>query len=495
MLRVLERRVHEFTEDGNGELGRAVADRLVRAGAAGPDGGAQLRCVAHEPDIGGPVVAIGRRAGLSCHGLVDGKAGAGAGTALDDRLEHVGHGFGLAGREHLGGVVLVRVELGAVAREYLGDGHGIAMVAAVREGCVRLGHLERGEVAGAEGQVVLAAELRRLVFGVDAQVGRHGLQRVVTDGSLHLHVCRVGGDGRGARQGAHAVVVVAGVLDRDGPAAIGLDGHGRGAVQRHAGVHAGLDGCRERDALEGGAHGATRERMVRVRPRGVVVVAPAVHDLDVSGLGIDRDRAAIEFVGPLGGIGLVDRLLRRGLHGGVDGGLHREPALEDHVCGELLLQDGLHVVHEVGIGERAVLGRLGHVQDDVLGLRGVVLLLGDAAVAKHAVEHDVAALLGKIGVHRGVVGARSVGNAHQERGLRQGEVGAVLAEVGVRRRLDAVGAVSVVDGVEVHLEDVVLGEDLLHLDGDPGLADLAFDGLVELLLGEDGVAHELLRDG
>ncbi len=54
---------------------------------------------------------------------------------------------------------------------------------------------------------------------------------------------------------------------------------------------------------------------------------------------------------------------------------------------------------------------------------------------------------------------------------------------------------AVVDGVEVHVEDLVFGEDLLHLDGDPSLANLTLDGVVELLLRQDGVAHELLSDG
>ena len=88
-----------------------------------------------------------------------------------------------------------------------------------------------------------------------------------------------------------------------------------------------------------------------------------------------------------------------------------------------------------------------------------------------------------------------VGEADEQRRLGEREVFGALGEVGLGRRLDAVGAVAVVDGVEIHHEDVVLGVDLLHLDGDVGLADLALDRGVELLLGEDRVAHELLRDG
>ena len=62
-------------------------------------------------------------------------------------------------------------------------------------------------------------------------------------------------------------------------------------------------------------------------------------------------------------------------------------------------------------------------------------------------------------------------------------------------RVRSVGAVAVVNGVQVHVEDLVLGVLLLHLHGDVGLAHLALEGAVELLVGEHCVAHELLVDG
>ena len=71
----------------------------------------------------------------------------------------------------------------------------------------------------------------------------------------------------------------------------------------------------------------------------------------------------------------------------------------------------------------------------------------------------------------------------------------MLVEVGDACGLDAVGAMTVVDRVEVHQQDLFLGVGLLHLDGDVGLADLALEGLLELLVRQDRVAHELLGDG
>ena len=124
-----------------------------------------------------------------------------------------------------------------------------------------------------------------------------------------------------------------------------------------------------------------------------------------------------------------------------------------------------------------------------------MLLLGDGAQAQHVAQDLVAALDGDLGVDRGVVVGGGVGQADEQRGLGECEVAGVLGEVGLGGGLDAVRAVAVVDAVEVHHQDLVLGVDLLHLQGDEGLADLALDGLVELLLRQDGVAHELLGDG
>ena len=124
-----------------------------------------------------------------------------------------------------------------------------------------------------------------------------------------------------------------------------------------------------------------------------------------------------------------------------------------------------------------------------------MLLLGDVAQAQHVVENLVAARQCQIGIDRGVVLRRRVGKADEQRGLAQGEVGGALGQVGLGGSLDAVGAVAVIDGVEVHHEDLVLGVHLLHLDGDIGLAHLTLDGRIELLLLQDGVAYQLLGDG
>ena len=123
-----------------------------------------------------------------------------------------------------------------------------------------------------------------------------------------------------------------------------------------------------------------------------------------------------------------------------------------------------------------------------------MLLLRDVAQAQHVVEDLVATGQRQVGVDRGVVLRRRVGKADEQRGFAQGEVGGALGQIGLGRGLNTVGAVAVIDGVEVHHEDLVFGVHILHLDGDVGLAYLALDGRVELLLLQDGVTHQLLGD-
>ena len=76
-------------------------------------------------------------------------------------------------------------------------------------------------------------------------------------------------------------------------------------------------------------------------------------------------------------------------------------------------------------------------------------------------------------------------------GLGQVEVADVLAEVGLRRGLHAVGAAPEVDGVEVAVEDLGLGQLALELHRQHRLLDLAGDGA---LVGQVDVLHVLLGD-
>ena len=482
-----------------------VADAAHVAVAAHPDGHGVLRGVSAEPEVV-RLVGGSRGAGLACHGLVDVGAAPDAGAVGEDALEHVGDGRGGPGAQDLLGIVLVLVDGLAVAGKYLADRDGVAVIAAVGEGGVRGGHLHGVHLACAEGHGQDVGEVR----GVDAELVAHRDDVLVADRLGNLEVAGVGGLLRraGKRDVAHALVAV--VLAVVVLLAGDLPGEGGVAVDDDVGVHPHADGGGEGERLEGRAGLAAVDGVVEVGRDllsvGVlvdaVVIAPADHGLDEAGLGIDDGHADVEVeVLARGGRVAVDvrdrGTLGDGLDVGVDGGLDGQAALEKHVRGELLLQERLDVVDEVRLGVHgdARVGDLGDVEREGLRQCRVVLLLRDGLAAQHVAQDLVSALDGDLGVDGGVVVGGRVGQADEQGGLGEGEVARVLGEVRLGGGLDAVGAVTVVDAVEVHHQDLVLGVDLLHLQGDERLADLALDGLVELLLGEDGVAHELLGDG
>jgi hypothetical protein len=89
------------------------------------------------------------------------------------------------------------------------------------------------------------------------------------------------------------------------------------------------------------------------------------------------------------------------------------------------------------------------------------------------------------------VSGRILRQPREQRGLGQRELAHVLAEVRARRGLDAVGAVPVVDLVEVHLEDLGLRVHLLDAERDHQLLELAVE---RALVRQEQVAGELLRD-
>ncbi len=107
----------------------------------------------------------------------------------------------------------------------------------------------------------------------------------------------------------------------------------------------------------------------------------------------------------------------------------------------------------------------------------------------------VAALNAGIHVDGGIVVAWGVRKACERRSLIERQILRVLVEVGDGSRFDAVGAMPIVNGVQIHVEDLVFGVGLFHLNGYVGLAHLALERVVELLVRKDRVTYKLLRDG
>ena len=265
------------------------------------------------------------------------------------------------------------------------------------------------------------------------------------------------------------------------------------------GVHAVLDGSCQRKGLKRGAHGSLCRSVVHVILVGVVVVA-AHHALDVAGLRGQRRPCPC----PGRSSESVSSCARArpprppAAWWGSMVVLTVRPPLKEHVGGELLLQQLLDVGDKVGLRVHidATARNLGHVKGDGLSLCGIVLSSCVMWPRRSMLSRTLLrAGQCQVGIDRGSYCEGRVGKADEQRGLAQGEVGGALGQIGFGWRLDAVGAVTVVDGVEVHHEDLVFGVHVLHLDGDVGLAHRS-RSMVEsnCSLLQDGVAHQLLGD-
>jgi hypothetical protein len=131
-----------------------------------------------------------------------------------------------------------------------------------------------------------------------------------------------------------------------------------------------------------------------------------------------------------------------------------------------------------------------------LGSRQRGLGVADGSGLDHQRQHVL--LAGERQVEpttEGIVQGRQLGQARQEGGLRQREIGRVHAKVGLGSGLDAVRQVAVIVLVEVDLQDDVLGIHTRQLGGQDGLLDLAPGRLLHpLLRREQDVAGHLLGD-
>ena len=120
-----------------------------------------------------------------------------------------------------------------------------------------------------------------------------------------------------------------------------------------------------------------------------------------------------------------------------------------------------------------------------------MLVLGDVALLVHLIQDRDAALAVFLLVDEGVILRRRVRDADDAGALRERELVRGLAEVGVRRGIDAVAALTEIDLVEVVLHDLFLGVFLLQLQRLEDLEQFSLDGDIVLLR---GVLDQLLRD-
>ena len=210
------------------------------------------------------------------------------------------------------------------------------------------------------------------------------------------------------------------------------------------------------------------------------------------------------------GRGLLRVLLRGGnggvLHVLVEGGDHLEAAtLHLGVAVPEVRQFLLHLGHQESLGATVAVGdgHLGKLGEG--GMSRVVISLGDVAIGQHLIEDVLVAtqepfpaLLTGGRVEAGWV----VEDGCESRGLGQAEFGGRLEEVRLGGSLDAVGAPTEVDGVEIALQDLLLGHLPTHLHGQDQLADLAARGAfgtqvkdLDVLLGDGGAALHVTAPG
>ena len=122
--------------------------------------------------------------------------------------------------------------------------------------------------------------------------------------------------------------------------------------------------------------------------------------------------------------------------------------------------------------------------------RGLGLGAGDEFVLRHRREHDLSARFRAFGVAVRRQPRRRLDEARQHRGFRDRDVPGGFAEIALRRGLDAIGAGTEIDAVEIELENFVLGVLALQPQRKLHFLQLARH---RPFLGQEQVFRELLR--
>ena len=199
---------------------------------------------------------------------------------------------------------------------------------------------------------------------------------------------------------------------------------------------------------------------------------------------VDAAQAAVD--GVVGGL----------LQPQVERGAHRQPAFVQRLGAVAGFEVLAHFFEEVR--RRAGLGRSASPSTTIgFCLACSAAVGGDEAFVGHAIERVVAAAAGRLRIHERALPDVALDDAGDGRRLFERQLLGRLAEVQLRRRLHAVGAVAEVDLVAIHREDLGLRVALLDLDGDERLLDLALPRAVagrEADVGGEQVARQLLGE-
>ena len=183
----------------------------------------------------------------------------------------------------------------------------------------------------------------------------------------------------------------------------------------------------------------------------------------------------------------------------VESSQHAVPTCVGGLLAEPLLELVGDVADEAGGLDH--IGRHEHVvrRAEVFLESLVGLVLSCKVRPHHRVQDQALAVLGAGPVGEGIVVGRVLGDPRQHRSLGQVQLRGRDVEVIAGRRLAAVGVMTVENGVQVHLQDLVLGEGAIDLDRKQGLLRLAFESRrvveqpqLDQLLGDGGGALDRL---
>ena len=382
---------------------------------------------------------------------------------------------------------------------------GLGVGAAVCDGAVRGGHLQIRDAAvgAAQGQglhLVLLGQVGQAKF---FEIAPHRVHARLLEAFQGQHV---GGVGDATADGGHAAELAAGVADGG---AVGVCGgsvvddgaqcDSPGVQRRRVLPHDLDDGAGLPHAGDGPVEGQT-----------AVLLSPATDDgLHLPGGGVHHHHGGLG-VGAVPAVP-VDLLLTDSLQLAVLGGVNGQAAPVEQPPGVLLRvaqpvhQIVQHLVDqsvlEIGQDVRGDAGGagLGEPSVDVVRQGGVICLLRDHAQFQHLGKDQLLPLPAGLRVFQGVVVIGALRDARQHGALRQRQLRHLLAEVPHGRRLNAPGAAAQVDGVQVVLQDPLLGGLALQPQGQVLLLDFPLDFVQRRALrragGEYVVLDELLGDG
>ena len=212
---------------------------------------------------------------------------------------------------------------------------------------------------------------------------------------------------------------------------------------------------------------------------GIVEIGAAQHGQHLAAVRFDGHQRGVGSMAvlQLGDLGL-GFLLGNGLQTRVEGCRHPQPAAIEDIGSILLLQQLLHPDDKV----RGFHVELSRLEAQLLGLCRLSLCRADVPHLDHQIEDHGLASLGAFQVGVGIPIGRRLGQPGQQGRFGQRQFARLLAEIGIRRRLDAIGQIAIVDLVKIDLQDLALGVAPADFRGQDHFADLASQGLLRALL-------------